>query len=60
MKITDIKVHYIEIPFPRELRSTWGHGRAEKVHGQTLVEVQTDRNLGLRGRRGHVGLGGSA
>jgi L-alanine-DL-glutamate epimerase-like enolase superfamily enzyme len=45
MKITDIKVHYLEIPFPRELRSTWGHGRAEKFHGVALAEVRTDEGI---------------
>jgi L-alanine-DL-glutamate epimerase-like enolase superfamily enzyme len=45
MKITDIKVHNLEIPFPRELHSTWGHGRAEKFHGVCLAEVQTDEGV---------------
>ena len=45
MKITDIKVRYIEIPFPEELRSTWGHGRVEKAHGHALVEVHTDEGI---------------
>jgi L-alanine-DL-glutamate epimerase-like enolase superfamily enzyme len=45
MKITDIIVHYLEIPFPRELHSTWGHGRAEKFHGVALTEVQTDEGI---------------
>ena len=45
MKITEIKVHYLEIPFPRELHSTWGHGRAEKFHGVALTEVQTDEGI---------------
>ncbi len=45
MKILDIKVHYIEIPFPKELHATWGHGRVEKVHGHSLVEVLTDEGI---------------
>jgi len=45
MKITDIKVRYLEIPFPVELRSTWGHGRPEKFHGVPLVEVHTDEGV---------------
>ena len=45
MKITDIRVHYLEIPFPVELHSTWGHGRAEKFHGVALTEVRTDEGI---------------
>ena len=45
MKITDIRVTYIEIPFPQELHATWGHGRVEKVHGHALAEVETDEGI---------------
>ena len=45
MKITDIKVHYLEIPLPVELLSTWGHGRPEQWHGVALAEVNTDEGL---------------
>lgn len=45
MKITDIKVHYLEIPFPVELLCTWGHGRVEKFHGVALTEVRTDEGI---------------
>ena len=45
MKITDIKVHYLEIPLPVELLSTWGHGRPEQWHGVALAEVRTDEGL---------------
>lgn len=44
-KITDINVHYLEIPFPQEFYSTWGHGRAEKTHCPVLVEVLTDEGV---------------
>ena len=45
MKITDIKVHYLEIPLPVELQTTWGHGVPEKFHGVTLAEVLTDEGV---------------
>jgi L-alanine-DL-glutamate epimerase-like enolase superfamily enzyme len=45
MKITDIKISYIEIPFPHALHATWGHGRVEKVHGHALAEVVTDEGI---------------
>lgn len=45
MKITDVKLRYLEIPFPVELKTTWGHGKPEKFHGVALVEVLTDEGV---------------
>ena len=45
MKITDIKVNYLEIPFPVELHCTWGHGGIEKFHGMALAQVETDEGI---------------
>jgi L-alanine-DL-glutamate epimerase-like enolase superfamily enzyme len=45
MKITDIKVSYLEIPLPVEHLSTWGHGQIEKFHGVALTEVMTDEGI---------------
>ena len=45
MKIVDINVHYLEIPFPGDFHPTWGYGRTEKTYGLTLVEVCTDEGI---------------
>jgi L-alanine-DL-glutamate epimerase-like enolase superfamily enzyme len=57
MKITDIKMDYVEIPFPRTFYPTW-RPAGEKAQGAAIVRIETDAGItGIGGMEANWGWG---